>query len=89
MSNKYKGNPLKWQSFRLEKKNIEILVFLNCMFESNARSDVALIRLESTVEFNDFIWPACINTDPNKVNWPFVTAIGFGITSLGKQMSHI
>lgn len=47
-------------------------------------NDIALIRLKYKVEFNDFIWPACINTDLNNTNWPFVTAIGFGVTSLGK-----
>lgn len=46
-------------------------------------NDIALIRLTSKVEFNDFIWPACINIDPNNTSWLSVTAIGFGVTSLG------
>lgn len=46
-------------------------------------NDIALIRLTYKVEFNDFIWPACINTAPNNTNWLSVTAIGFGVTSLG------
>lgn len=44
--------------------------------------DIALLKLESSVEFSPYVRPACLNTHP--VHYKEAIAIGFGKTKYGK-----
>lgn len=45
-------------------------------------NDIALFHLARTIYFNEFIRPACLNTN-HHIKWSTAIAIGFGLTATG------
>jgi len=57
---------------------------------SSINNDIALLRLETEVQFNDNVVPACLPTDKNQqyTNWEAVVS-GWGTTSEGGRTSDV
>jgi len=57
---------------------------------SSINNDIALLRLETEVQFNDNVIPACLPTDKNQqyTNWEAVVS-GWGTTSEGGRTSDV
>lgn len=51
---------------------------------SEKYNDIALIQLQHQIEFNEFVRPACLNTEPlETLHWKQAIASGFGKTQYG------
>ncbi|XP_017777350.1 PREDICTED: uncharacterized protein LOC108563242 [Nicrophorus vespilloides] len=50
---------------------------------SKVQNDIGLIELESKIEFNDNIRPACLNTEKSSTDADSFIAIGWGQTEIG------
>lgn len=56
---------------------------------SEKYNDIALIQLQNKIEFNEFVRPACLNTEPlDTLHWKQAIASGFGKTQYGLSIKY-
>lgn len=56
---------------------------------SEKYNDIALIRLQKQIKFNEFVRPACLNTEPlQSLHWKQAIASGFGKTQYGSSLKY-
>lgn len=48
-------------------------------------NDIALLKLAENIKFNEYVRPACLNTE-NDLKWTTALASGFGRTSYGRNL---
>lgn len=48
-------------------------------------NDIALLKLNENIEFNEYVRPACLNFD-NNFEWTMALATGFGRLAYGKSL---
>lgn len=57
--------------------------------KSEKYNDIALIRLQTQIQFNEFVRPACLNTEPlQSLQWKKAIASGFGKTQYGLSITY-
>merc|ERR1719427_2647905 len=78
------------ESHRVQSIKVERVIKRPDYDTSTINNDIALLRLETEVEFNTNVVPACLPTDKNQqyTNWEAVVS-GWGTTSEGGRTSDV